>query len=200
VASAPAAAEDLSLGVAAGATLTGMRGLTLLLVLALGCSTETGEPATTAATGSAGSGSAGSGSGGSGTGGASSVGGGGSGSVSLLASGEFSVPAAEAFGDPGFHEAFQQVVPLSADVGSTLGRTLAVRMWDVSRPEQTCSEDHPLSGCATVDWSDADSRPNVPPGGVFDNRLRLVLASGARDYYLSETLMLTDMPDSYSVT
>lgn len=114
-----------------------------------------------------------------------------------LASGTFALPAANAFGDPGFHEVLSTNGVLPNDLGSTAGQLLIVRLWDQSRPMQTCAQDHPTSGCATVDWSDFEGRPNVPQGGVFDNRLTVQLASGARDYFLSEEIRLNDIPDPY---
>ena len=62
-------------------------------------------------------------------------------------------------------------------------------------PEMTCSREHPISGCATVDWSDARSRPSVPPGGVFDNSITSEMASGERSFFLSESGALNDEPD-----
>src|SRR5262249_23058942 len=80
----------------------------------------------------------------------------------VLAAGTYRLPAASAFGEPGFHEAstIRASVPVALAPGA--GRTLVVRLHDSSRPGQTCSADHPLSGCATVDWSDSPDRPKVP--------------------------------------
>ena len=74
---------------------------------------------------------------------------------------------------------------------------IVVSLWDAGRPDQACSNDHPLSGCATVDWSDAEGRPNVPAGGVFDNSLELQLSDGARTFYLSERGLLAEEADVY---
>src|SRR5262249_42721925 len=59
-----------------------------------------------------------------------------------------------------------------------------VTLRDAGRPGQTCGSEHPLSGCATVDWSDATSRPSVPPGGVFNNSVVLSLATGPLTLFL----------------
>jgi hypothetical protein len=77
---------------------------------------------------------------------------------------------------------------------------LSVRLVDIGRPDQKCDREHPLSGCATVDWSDFEDRPGVPTGGVFDNHLNLVSASGPLQLFLSETDGLAETPDSYSPT
>ena len=74
---------------------------------------------------------------------------------------------------------------------------IIVTLWDAGRPDQACSQDHPLSGCATVDWSDAESRPKVPAGGVFDNNLKLQLSEGERTFYLSEQGFLTNEADTF---
>ena len=75
---------------------------------------------------------------------------------------------------------------------------LTVRLVDQSRPDATCDEEHPLSGCVTVDWSDSEARPNVPPGGVFDNSLVIDLESGLQTFYLSESGSLADQPDAFA--
>jgi len=118
-------------------------------------------------------------------------------SEQILASGEFELVAANAFGEPGFHEPFHFTHSLPADLGSTAGLRLVVLLQEVTRPEQTCSSQHPLSGCATVDWSDAEGRPKVPPGGVFDNSLAVELRSGERTFFLSELGVLADAPDAF---
>ena len=89
---------------------------------------------------------------------------------------------------------------LAQDLGSTAGAFLVVALRDIDRTDQACSSEHPLSGCATVDWSDFDGRPGVPPSGIFDNRLSLVLQSGTRHVFLSESSALADAPDLYKPT
>jgi hypothetical protein len=89
---------------------------------------------------------------------------------------------------------------LAQDLGSTAGAFLVVALRDIDRTDQACSSEHPLSGCATVDWSDFDGRPGVPPSGIFDNRLSLVLQSGTRHFFLSESSALADAPDLYKPT
>ena len=114
-----------------------------------------------------------------------------------LASGELSLPAAAAFGEPGFHEVLTAVHSLPEDLGDVSGRTLVLRLWDAGRPDVACSTQHPLSGCATVDWSDAPGRPNVPAGGVFRNAVTLRLASGEHTLFLSDSGGLRDDPDPF---
>ena len=80
------------------------------------------------------------------------------------------------------------------------GASLVLVLRDASRPGQTCDRQHPLSGCATVDWSVFEGRPGVPPGGVFDNRIVIRRPSGERTLFLSEGGVLADAPDSYSPT
>jgi len=111
----------------------------------------------------------------------------------VLAAGDFDLPAAEAFGEPGFHEVRTAEATLPDGLGATKGRRLVLRLRDAGRPDQSCDSEHPLSGCATVDWSDDESRPNVPPGGVFDNRLEL----GGQTFFLSESGALGGTPDQF---
>lgn len=115
------------------------------------------------------------------------------GSGTVLAAGELELPAAEAFGESGFHEALTGEATLPTELGPTEGRRLVLRLRDAGRPSQACDTEHPLSGCATVDWSDDESRPNVPPGGVFDNRLEL----GGQTFFLSESGALAGAPDQF---
>ena len=79
-----------------------------------------------------------------------------------------------------------------ATLQATQGAVLTVSLFDSSRPGQTCAQDHPLSGCATVDWSDANQ--------VFDNRIAIPTTAGTRVYFLSETRLLADAPDAQSDT
>jgi len=115
----------------------------------------------------------------------------------VLAAGTYRLPAASAFGEPGFHEAstIRASVPVALAPGA--GRTLVVRLHDSSRPGQTCSADHPLSGCATVDWSDSPDRPKVPAGGVFDNSLTLPLAGGPTTLFLRADGALASRPEAF---
>ena len=116
----------------------------------------------------------------------------------VLASGQIALPAAGAFGEPGFHEVLKAEGQLSADAGGPGGSRLVLKLRDLSRPSVTCDSPHPLSGCATVDWSDFPGRPGVPEGGAFENRITLPLTSGPRTYYLSESGRLRDTPEPYS--
>ncbi len=115
----------------------------------------------------------------------------------ILAIGEFELPAAQSFGEPGFHEVLTVTQSVPQDIGSTKGLRLVLALHDAGRPTQTCSREHPLSGCATVDWSDAEGRPKVPPGGVFDNQLTATLSSGKRSFFLSDSGDLNDGPDPF---
>lgn len=79
----------------------------------------------------------------------------------------------------------------------TAGARLVISLRDAGRSGQTCSSEHPLSGCATVDWSDSEDRPRVPRGGVFENSLSLRFASGTRKLFLSESGRLSGASDSF---
>lgn len=87
-------------------------------------------------------------------------------------------------------------MPAAAAPGS--GRKLVVRLRESSRPGQTCSQDHPLSGCATVDWSDSPDRPRVPASGVFDNSLTLSLARGPLTLFLRADGALATSPEAFN--
>ena len=118
-------------------------------------------------------------------------------SARTLATGELSLPTASDFGEPGFHEVLTASHDVPSDIGPTEGMRIVLRLRDAGRPEQTCSREHPLSGCATVDWSDAESMPKVPSGGVFDNSISLQFASGLKAVFLSESGELRDAPDPF---
>ena len=117
--------------------------------------------------------------------------------VRRLASGELLLPAATSFGTPGFHDVLTDSQTIPEDLTAAAGRRLVLTLRDLGRPEQRCAREHPLSGCATVDWSDFDGRPNVPPGGVFEHRLVLQLASGEQSFFLSDSGSLSEAPDRY---
>ena len=119
------------------------------------------------------------------------------GKVRKLASGELLLPAATSFGTPGFHEVLTDTQTIPEDITAAAGRRLVLTLRDLGRPQQGCAREHPLSGCATVDWSDFDGRPNVPPGGVFEHRLVLQLASGEQSFFLSDSGSLNEAPDRY---
>ena len=67
---------------------------------------------------------------------------------------------------------------------------LVLALRDVSRPDQRCDREHPLSGCATVDWSDF--------GGVCDKRHTVSLGAGVRNFFLSESGSLMLVADAFS--
>jgi hypothetical protein len=100
------------------------------------------------------------------------------------------------------HEAFHKLISIEGtvpeDIAAVADRTLVLRLWDASRPDQTCDVDHPFSGCVSIDYSDATGLPHVPEGGVFDNRLTLAFLGGDRDLHLNELSELSDEPDEYS--
>ena len=115
----------------------------------------------------------------------------------VLAAGTFRLLAAKAFGEPGFHEPVRisADVPVAPALGA--GQKVVVRMHESSRPGQTCGADHPLSGCATVDWSDSPDRPRVPAGGVFGNSLTLPLAGGPATLFLRADGSLATRPEAF---
>lgn len=117
--------------------------------------------------------------------------------VRTLASGELLLPAATSFGSPGFHEVLTDSQTVPEDITAAAGRRLVLTLRDLGRPEQRCDREHLLSGCATVDWSDFEGRPNVPPRGVFEHRLVLQLASGEQSFFLSDSGSLNEAPDRY---
>jgi len=119
------------------------------------------------------------------------------GAVATLVSGQLSLPDAEAFGAPGFHEVLTVTDKLPDTLPSTAGKRLVFSLRDASRPGQTCFRDHPLSGCATVDWSDDPSRPKVPEGGVFVNSITLQLQTGPQSFFRASG-RLADKPDSFT--
>ncbi len=113
----------------------------------------------------------------------------------ILAEGTFDLVAALAFEDPGFHQVIDLEGVFAEEVPA--GGQLVLRLYDASRPDQECGSEHPLSGCATVDWSDSANRPSVPAGGVFDNRLSLAVDQGTVDLFLSESGGLVEVPDRF---
>ena len=115
-----------------------------------------------------------------------------------ILSGVFDLPAAAAIGDTGFHQVLTTMGTSPVDV--VAGGRLVVRLRDASQPNQECDRQHPLSGCATVDWSDFEERPGVPAGGVFDNRVSVGGSSEATVLFLSETGSLARVPDAYKPT
>lgn len=104
-----------------------------------------------------------------------------------VAAGELRLPAASAFGDPGFHQVLTASARVPAAVRSSARFRLVLSLRDAGRRGQTCSSEHPLSGCATVDWSDDPGRPSVPANGVFANSVTVRLASGTRTFFLTPT-------------
>ncbi len=114
----------------------------------------------------------------------------------VLAGGEVEVPAASSFDDPEFHFAVSRTSSAPAETPGN--GTLVLTLRDLSRPDEACSQEHPLSGCLTVDWSDFEGRPGVPPGGVLENSITLQLVSGPKTFYLTERSGLADQKPPYS--
>lgn len=112
----------------------------------------------------------------------------------VIASGTFRLPAAQAFGEPGFHQVLVASGRLPHGLRLRPGARIVVSLRDAGRPGRQCSSEHPLSGCATVDWSDDPRRPKVPPGGVFENSLTL----GRAKLFLRESRALALRPDRYT--
>lgn len=92
--------------------------------------------------------------------------------------------------DGQLHLAFDRSHVIPTGASGVAGQRIVVSLRDATRPGQTCSQDHPLSGCATVDWSEF-------PSIVFDNSLVVTLATGPRTFFLSETRGLADSPDAF---
>jgi hypothetical protein len=118
----------------------------------------------------------------------------------IIAAGVFSLAAADSFESEGFHQVIELDTVVAGGYTVPAGASLVLVLRDASRPGQTCDRQHPLSGCATVDWSDFEGRSGVPPGGVFDNRTVIRRPSGERTLLLSESGVLPDAPDAYSPT
>jgi hypothetical protein len=95
------------------------------------------------------------------------------------------------FNDLGFHFRARSSGNLPEILGPTTGRTLVFSLRDAGRPEMTCNDEHPLSGCATVDWDDFDT-------GHFTNKLTVMTSAGPRDYFLTMAMGLADeLDDSF---
>ncbi len=101
-----------------------------------------------------------------------------------LASGELALPAARAFGDAGLHERLGSPHAVGAAAHRDTAGPPTARC---DPPTQTSGSEHPLSGCATVHWSDDVSRPKIPVGGVFENSITVRLATGTLRLFLCET-------------
>jgi hypothetical protein len=75
------------------------------------------------------------------------------------------------------------------NAGGRAGDTLVVALGDATRPRSTCAADHPLSGCATIDWFGAEDGRRGQP---LRNSVTIDLASGPQTFYLRETGGLSD--------
>ena len=55
----------------------------------------------------------------------------------------------------------------------------------------TCNDEHPLSGCATVDWDDFTE-------GFFTNKLTVQTPAGPKEFFLNMAMGLGDeLDDSF---
>ena len=115
-----------------------------------------------------------------------------------LLRGILALPAAESFAAPGFHQVLIAGGRVPALVASASRFRLTLTLRDLGRPRRRCSIDHPLSGCATVDWADDPSRPKVPAGGVFSNRITLRLGQAVESLYLRRSGTLGRAPQCRS--
>jgi hypothetical protein len=78
------------------------------------------------------------------------------------------------------------------------GRTVALALRDAGRPDQRCTQDHPLGGCVTVDWADDPSRPHVPRSGVFANTVAVSTAKGTELLHLHPAGTLDRRSEPYT--
>ena len=108
----------------------------------------------------------------------------------VLATGQFEV-AGRIEGEPFSGDIFRRFSArhtLPADLGPTAGRQLAVRLQDISDPDQVCSFDHPLSGCVTVDWT-------MNPNNVFRNLMTIQTVIGSVEFHLRMNDTLASSPE-----
>jgi hypothetical protein len=107
----------------------------------------------------------------------------------------FSVPAVRNldFNSPGFHYPVTVRLKVQGD-----GRTVALALRDAGRPDQRCTQDHPLGGCVTVDWADDPSRPHVPRSGVFANTVAVSTAKGTELLHLHPAGTLDRRSEPYT--
>ncbi len=120
------------------------------------------------------------------------------GAEQVLVRGSVKIPSVVGIKDaPGFHDVFETSATLPSALAATKGATLIVRFRDLTRPTMTCSYEHPLSGCVTLDWSDFPERPKVPAGGAFEQRVSLPTSTGGLDLFLSQNQTLQPQGDPY---
>lgn len=107
----------------------------------------------------------------------------------------FAVPAVRNldFHSRGFH--YPVTVRMKVQGG---GRTVVLALRNVSRPDQRCTQDHPLGGCVTVDWADDPSRPHVPRSGVFANTVAIRTAQGTELLHLHPAGTLDTRREPYT--
>ena len=81
----------------------------------------------------------------------------------VLTSDIIELPAAASFDDAGFHAPVLIQTRIPTDAPAQAGGRIVLVRRDDGRPRQTCGSQHPLSVCATLDWSDFPDRPGVSP-------------------------------------
>ena len=109
----------------------------------------------------------------------------------MLADGTFDVPASFTFNEPGFHFPIILTHTVPINLPPTAGKQLIISLRDQSSPTKVCADDTPSAGCATVDWQDDPSRPNVPATGIFDNSLHLQIGETRQIWVLNPDSTLT---------
>jgi hypothetical protein len=112
----------------------------------------------------------------------------------MLGGGLVRVPAALAPGEPGSEQVFRFGQAARNVEETQPGQTLVVTLRDAGRPRVTCADDHPLSGCVTIDWFGGGDGSGG--GEPLENIVTLDLRSGERTFYLWETGMLASEPPS----
>ena len=63
----------------------------------------------------------------------------------VLAFGNFDLPAADAFGAPGFHQSYTFSHRLPENLDHAGNMRIVIALWDASRPNELCDQHHPLS-------------------------------------------------------
>ncbi len=100
----------------------------------------------------------------------------------VLGAGELMLPFAPALAGPGFHERFDVRVPAPGSSSPSAGARLVVRLSDASRPSVECDRQHPLSGCATLDYPE--------PNALLRNFVEVETTAGRRTYHFADSQLL----------
>lgn len=101
----------------------------------------------------------------------------------VIASGQFELREGIQFKQFTFHHT------IPAGLGSTAGRQMAIRLRDLTDPDRTCDADHPLSGCATVDYS------LELTGQIFRNLVAVQTTAGPAELHLRLDDTLSSQPE-----